>query len=128
MGKRKPKTPTATIEQVFDWLLHGVFTFDQGEVYKGDKLLAQRENLRNRCEYGDPRVDLWHEGKRRSCHVSQIAWMIGAGQPIPKGFEIHHIDEDPYNNNFYNLVCVHSLDHPKLHGEAPTNDEDEIPF
>lgn len=122
------KYKTATIEEVFDWLQEGIFVVRNGEVFKGEKQLAQRVNLRNRCEHGDARVDLFHNRKRRSCHVSQLVWMVTTWQPIPPNFEIHHRDEDCNNNEPGNLICVHRLDHPKLHGEAPTNDEDEIPF
>ena len=130
MSKKEPKYITATIEEVWDWLADGVYTVhDGGKVYKGTKLLAQRTNCRQRMDDGDPRVDLWHLGKRRSCHVSQLVWMVNAGCPIPEGFEMHHRDENPHNNVFNNLLCIHKTDHPKLHEpEATGVENDEIPF
>lgn len=47
------------------------------------------------------------------------------GQPIPKGYEVHHRNEDPLDNSFDNLICLHPLDHSKLHHQ--TTDED-VPF
>jgi len=132
--KKKPKTPTASIETVFRWFEEfeeGVFQVlaDPIEVYKGERKLAQRINLRQRMDDGDARVDLWHEGLRRSCHVSQLVWMVNAGMPIPKGFEIHHLNEDIHDNHFANLVCVHSLDHAKLHGaDAGLDDLEDVPL
>jgi len=67
--KKKPKTPTASIETVFRWFEEfeeGVFQVlaDPIEVFKGERKLAQRINLRQRMDDGDARVDLWHEGLR----------------------------------------------------------------
>jgi len=48
---------------------------------------------------------------------------------IPQGFEIHHRDENPENNDFENLICVHQIDHNKLHrAAAPTANPYEMPF
>lgn len=116
------KSPTASMKDVVRWINDGVFRVEDGRVFKGDKELAQRVNIRNRCKHGDPRVDLWHEGKRRSCHVSALVWIANTGEGIPTGFEIHHRDEDPMNNDWDNLIAVHSLDHPKLHRL------EEVPF
>lgn len=123
--KRKRKTPTASLATVFRWLEEGVFTVTDGRVFKGPKELRQRINCRRGMHDGDARVDLWHECQRRSCHVSQLVWMTNAGRPIPDGFEIHHRDENPHNNDFENLVCVHPMDHSKLHRETQASD---IPF
>jgi hypothetical protein len=34
---------------------------------------------------------------------------------IPKGFHVHHIDQDPENNNWDNLVLLHKSEHKRLH-------------
>ncbi len=118
-----------TLETVFRWLQEGVFEVHEGgKIYKGDRLLAQRINPRNRMKEGDPRVDLFHESVRRSCHVSQLIWMFGADQAIPEGFEIHHRDEDCLNNDFSNLICVCSMDHSKLHKSLSGLEESEEEF
>lgn len=34
---------------------------------------------------------------------------------IPKGYHIHHIDGDPYNNDISNLQCITAEEHAKIH-------------
>lgn len=34
---------------------------------------------------------------------------------IPKGYHIHHIDRNPYNNSIENLVCLSPEEHSKIH-------------
>lgn len=86
------------------------------------RVLKPTINFRKRSNRGDPRVDIWHKGKRKSINVSHLVWMYHTRTTLPPGFEIHHIDENPENNNFSNLICVHCLDHLKLHPSP------EIPF
>jgi hypothetical protein len=38
--------------------------------------------------------------------------------------EIHHIDEDRYNDTWRTLVCLHKDDHEKFHLE----EVDNVPF
>ena len=124
--KAKTRT-TATVAEVCQWLKDGIFRVESGKVFKGNLELTQRINKRKNSERGDPRVDLCHERKRRSCHVSQLTWMQETGQSIPKGFEIHHRDENPLNNSPENLICCHPLDHTKLHS-VQTSGDDYVPF
>ena len=115
-----------TKQQVLDWLQKGVFTIADGEVYSlSGRKLVQRINKRKRCEHGDPRVDLYYEGKRTSLNVSHLIWMWYTNTVLPDGFEIHHRDEDPTNNNFSNLIAVHPMDHVKLHACGVV---EEVPF
>lgn len=114
-----------TKQDILNWLKAGAFSIVDGEVYsRRGRRLVQRINKRKRCEHGDPRVDLVHGGKRASVHVSHLIWMSETNCVLPDGFEIHHRDEDPMNNNFSNLICVHPLDHNKLHATA----QEEVPF
>ena len=53
--------------------------------------------------------------------------MAGTGEAIPKGFEVHHEDEETQSNAFDNLLCLHKLDHRKKHRHAWA-DEEPIPF
>lgn len=122
LKKLKPKPVTK--QDVLDWLQDGTFTIADGQIYTRDgRALVQRMNKRRRCEHGDPRVDLFHGGRRKSMHVSHLIWMWGTNCTIPDGFEIHHRDEDPNNNDFNNLLCLHAIDHAKLHAV-----EDDTPF
>lgn len=114
--KVNPKPVKVTNREVLDWLRDGVFTIADGEVYtRSGRRLAQRINKRRGCEHGDARVDLICGGKRKSMHVSQLVWMWGTKSVIPDGYEIHHWDEDPTNNEFSNLIALHPIDHGKFH-------------
>ena len=41
--------------------------------------------------------------------------------PIPKGYDIHHIDEDKANNKIENLECLSKSDHTKKY--SPHNNQ-----
>lgn len=94
-------------------------------VIKNNKVLKQRINSRNRMEKGDPRVDICFEKRKLSINISHLVWMHRCNQTIPIDFEMHHIDENPLNNLFCNLLCIHKIDHHKLH---KIEIEEEIPF
>ena len=113
---KKAKPKPVTKQEVLDWLQEGAFTISDGEVYTlAGRKLVQRENKRKRCDHGDPRVDLVCDGRRKSMHVSQLVWMWHTNAVIPDGWEVHHMDEDPNNNDFDNLLCLHPIDHAKMH-------------
>ena len=89
------------------------------KIFKEGKELTQRSNKRKRSDRSDHRVDICHQMIKKSINVSHLIWMYHTRMPVPPGFEIHHIDENPENNNFNNLVAVHCLDHLKLHKQEP---------
>jgi len=68
-------------------------------------------------------VRLYWNGKRKAIAVSRLVWMSKTLQPIPSNFEIHHRDENPNNDAWTNLLCLHESDHRKLH-----DGDEEIPF
>jgi hypothetical protein len=114
-----------TKQEILEWLQEGVFYLAGGHVFtRAGRQLAQRINNRNRCEHGDPRVDLWYSGRRASINVSHLVWMWHTNYVLPDGFEIHHRDEDCTNNEFDNLLALHPIDHGKLHASV----EEEVPF
>lgn len=76
------------------------------------------------AEDGHLFVRLYHNGKRKAIAVHRLVWMCATKSTIPKDYEVHHIDGDPTNNTFENLMCVHKLDHRKFH-RALLND---VPF
>lgn len=51
---------------------------------------------------------------RRNVGVHLYVWQAWKG-PIPKGYEIHHIDNCPSNNNLSNLMCLTKKEHLALH-------------
>lgn len=72
-----------------------------------------------------PYVKLYQGRKHRTILVSRLVWMAGARRPIPPGFQVHHRNQKRRDNRWGNLLCVHKLDHDKLHA-APQPDEEGI--
>lgn len=50
-----------------------------------------------------------------SFEYSRWVWQAYTGETIPKGYVIHHIDEDPTNNEFDNLQLMSWQEHLSLH-------------
>lgn len=64
---------------------------------------------------------VWVEGKTKKCHV--LVWESLNG-PKPKGFDIHHVDEDKSNFDISNLLLLTQEEHFKIHaGWIKTNGE-----
>ncbi len=53
---------------------------------------------------------------RGTKRLHRVVWEYYNG-PIPEGYEIHHKDGDPENNDISNLVCVSAATHEELHRE-----------
>lgn len=66
---------------------------------------------------------LYNTPHYRMMPLSHLIWLVATRCPLPRGFEVHHIDTDVTNNAFENLLCIHRNDHRKLHG-----DSEEVPF
>jgi len=48
--------------------------------------------------------------------VHQRVWCESNNKTaVPKGFVIHHIDEDKFNNNADNLICLSRREHAQIH-------------
>ena len=52
-------------------------------------------------------------GRQRFAHV--IEWELRNG-PIPKGYQVHHVNEDKTDNRIENLELVSALEHKRKHG------------
>lgn len=52
---------------------------------------------------------------------SRLLWMIDTASLIPHGWQVHHRDEDWKNNARSNLICLHVVDHDKVH-------KSDVPF
>lgn len=60
----------------------------------------------------------WYTGRVNSKHVfyHSVVMCEALGlTEIPKGFCIHHVDSDPYNNDISNLCLLSTSAHSKLH-------------
>jgi hypothetical protein len=113
-----------TNEDVVDLLRGGIYRVDvcTGEVFnaKGRKL-QERESGRQ----GDRKfVRLYGFGKKRKVSLPSLIWMAANDTAMPRGFQIHHCDEDRQNHAPSNLACVFGNDHPKLHRSASS----DVPF
>lgn len=60
----------------------------------------------------------WYTGRKGSKHVFQhhvvVCENLGI-TAIPKGWCVHHVDHNPHNNTFDNLVLCTMSDHTRLH-------------
>lgn len=61
-------------------------------------------------------------GKRYRLH--RYIWSKYNGD-IPKGYEIHHKDQNKDNNNIENLMLVSSQEHKKIHSKSLTKEQRE---
>ena len=60
----------------------------------------------------------WYTGRKKSKHVFVHHIVVCAAlglTEIPKGWVVHHCDENPMNNVFDNLVLMTMTDHGRLH-------------
>ena len=60
------------------------------------------------------RVDLRKSGIRYSKTISNIVWEAFNGEK-PTGYDIHHKDFKPLNNNLENLECISRKEHRQRH-------------
>jgi hypothetical protein len=60
----------------------------------------------------------WYTGRKGSRHIFQhhavVCENLGL-TAIPKGWVVHHVDRNPHNNDFSNLVLCTMSDHTRLH-------------
>lgn len=73
-------------------------------------------------------IRLYVGGKVKAIHLSRLVWMAGANRLIPKRFEVHHFDEENDNDGFGNLICLHALDHRKMHASRYAAEAEKVPF
>lgn len=95
-----------------------------GTILRGGKVIKPWTRKRSGSEITDLCVTIAVKPKRSSVTVSRLVWMKFADSTIPRGWEIHHDDEDTWNCRFDNLFCLHPSDHRKAHGRW----QEEVPF
>lgn len=66
-------------------------------------------------------IRLRKNGQRKYLHVLIYEQSHG---PLPKGYQIHHIDHDKLNNSPENLIPVTPLQHRRLHAGFSINPDD----
>lgn len=61
------------------------------------------------------RLSIRWAGRKRTIVRSRLVYMAATLRLIPDGYELHHVDEDRYNDSFHNLILLTAEDHLKLH-------------
>ncbi len=61
-------------------------------------------------------------GHRRTIVRSKLVWMAKERRILPPDWEVHHKDEDRYNDVASNLEAMHKDDHLKLHHGEGSDD------
>lgn len=61
-----------------------------------------------------------YAAKRQALH--RMIWSAAHG-PIPRGYDIHHIDNNPRNNDLSNLACLSRAEHRRIHGATVTGEQ-----
>lgn len=117
-----------TQREVLSLFRRGIYTadIDHGIIYGRDgRELKQQWNTKENVLF----VQLYDAelGKRSCVNVNRVIWMVATNSTIPRKFEVHHEDRNVENNAFYNLFCVHEIDHRKIHGKWQPESE-ETPF
>jgi len=73
--------------------------------------------LKDRYYIGNPRNQPRGPG-RRSVLLHRVVYEAVWGS-IPKGYEVHHIDDDPFNNHPDNLEALPRFSHRSSHKSEP---------
>lgn len=64
--------------------------------------------------YHDKKSGYWISTTSPRVRAHAWVWKCNNGE-IPKGFHIHHLDENKSNNNLDNLKLIHASDHLRSH-------------
>ena len=79
------------------------------------------------CEDGRGYLTRLVDGKRYFVHRIVMAEALGLTiQELPESMTVHHIDEDPKNNNLDNLSLTTKAGHRKIHERYQTPSEDMV--
>ena len=117
-------TNTIDDQQILDWLNTGWLEVNSETIevkFRGRKLkptFVGKDNV-NGTRY---RIELRSLGKKRTIVRSKLVWMSVHRQVLQKDWEIHHKDEDRYNDRGDNLEAMHKDDHYELHNGPPNED------
>ena len=71
-------------------------------------------NFKGECEDGHGYLTCLHEGRRVFVHRLVMAKALGL-KTLPRKFDVHHIDNNPKNNDLDNLALVTRAGHQQIH-------------
>lgn len=57
----------------------------------------------------------------RYAYEHQIVWWSNTASLVPKGYSIHHKNDDKHDNNFTNLELISNSTHGKIHARKKQN-------
>ena len=81
------------------------------------KRLAEEFNGWIANKHKEREIEIEQEKRKKKENARRVAryrWKRAFGA-IPSGYEIHHIDGNPQNNNIDNLRCLSKKAHLKIH-------------
>jgi hypothetical protein len=111
MGRRNP--PLATLEGT------GATCIEVRMTARKDPTGIKRPWLRtSRNSNGYTELFMpWHPNALRSGYIREHVWVMSrmVGSPVPKGFEVHHMDGDKQNNSPSNLMLCTRAQHQHMH-------------
>ena len=58
-----------------------------------------------------------NEGRKHAKGLHVAIWEFHNKKTVPKGYQIHHKDFNPYNNDISNLECISIKQHAKIHAK-----------
>lgn len=120
---KKTYTRRLTLANVRQLFREGVYYLGEDNQVISKRTKKPLFQYTNQTPTGTPYVRLFSKDAYGCFAISRIIWTVATGEDIPKGWEVHHRDGNPLENDFNNLLCLHPVDHKKVHTEA-----DEIPF
>lgn len=117
------------------WIERGLFVFSGGDIMqteiwkpvRGYEGLYEVSNLGgvkshntkkqmgvSKNKYGHLKVGFWKNGKNKLFLIHRLVYQTFVGE-IPSGYDIHHVDGNPRNNNVSNLQAIDHRKHISNH-------------
>lgn len=125
---RKYYTTGLTHDEILEAFEEGRYSanLETGEVFgaNGKRLRLGRHG--RQCERYC--VALFYKGKTIHIPRAKLIWIVGTHSEVPAGFQIDHDNEDPTDDRFDNLICLHKIDHGKRARQRHGVTEEPVPF
>lgn len=117
--------------EIIELFKSGKYTADlgSGDIYGKNKNVPLA--VAEASEEGHLAVEIYNGPKRKKIMVHRLIWLAGCLEPIPLKWELHHRNGDVKDNSFHNVVCLHPIDHRKVHKGGllhEVSDPDTLPF
>lgn len=127
--------PKISLRAVLDRIEDGAYVIDpvtaEVRTRRGRVIRGFLSGKKNGPKYRFVRIHARHPDGRlgvKTIMVARLVWISVTRCEIPKCWQIHHRDRNSENDAWANLLCLHELDHKKVHAGDATPAEEEIPF